>query len=300
MHKAAALLFTCAIACLSSGSSFAQALKPINIGILAANVVQGEQAPVYKAVEQFIYQKFVDQKRFNVIERARFNAVNAERAFQDFNDTKNKAKIKNTGADYVVFTDVTATDVRRVTEPAHYTKKGNLISEITYYDATISFGIRIIDVSTGEVAKAQTFSSGRGGILSSFGSILGGSNSTPAGAIDIALSQNNKALMQFISSSFPTVGYVMAIETKDKKGFPETVLVSIGSADGVTKSSKLQIYETQQLTAGGNTISRKKPVAILAFVRGEGDHITLGKVTNGADILLSVADANTLKVEIVQ
>jgi len=263
----------------------------VTIGILRFRHSAEVPESAATSVEQFVYSAFTSQQRFRVLERSRIDAVQAERAVQQSNEVVNPTALRDLGAQYVVLGEVTRAEVGRMSG-----SRGG-----AFYHATMAYGLRIIDVSTGAVSYSQEFSTGRGNPLAGMFSGFTGDVSTPAGAIDIALQQTRKDLVGLIGRAFSISGQIVSIESRDDKGVPRTVLVSLGVADGVGKKSVLDAYVSQTIDVGGKPLVRKKPVAELSFVEAQGDHLSLFGVRKGGGELGTVANGNaTIQVEFKQ
>jgi hypothetical protein len=265
-----------------------QQTSQVSLGILKADSQRNIPDNVDRAIEQFIYNKFASQKRFKVLERARFNAVNAERQFQEINDVANQSAIQSTGAQFVLFTEITQADVIQKRE-----------NDTVWYEATIAYGVRLIDVSSGQIVQSANFSTGRGNAFSGLAAIFSGDNDTPAGAIDIAVQQTAKEFDIFVGKAFPILGSIVSVESSNKKGEPQTVLISLGEADGVTKKTVFSVFQKQTISVGGKDLQRRRPIGTLTVVRFEGDSLTLAKVTSGATQLVNSAGNEEIGVEIV-
>ena len=289
MRLKAILLSTMSLLALCCGSSGA---SETTIGILRFRHPSGIPDGIATSVEQFVYSAFAGQQRFRILERSRIDAVQAERAVQQSNEVVNPTALRDLGAQYVVLGEVTRADVAVMS--------GNRGG--TAYHATVAYGLRIIDVSTGTVSYSQEFSTGRGNPLAGMFSGFTGDVSTPAGAIDIALQQTRKDLGELIGRAFAISGQIVSVESRDNKGSPRTVLISLGVADGVDKKSVLEAYTSQTIEVGGKPLVRKKPVAELNFVESQGDHLSLFGVRKGGDELASASAASgtTIHVEFKQ
>jgi hypothetical protein len=91
---------------------------------------------------------------------------------------------------------------------------------------------------------------------------------------------------------------VVNVEQADRKGLPLSVLVSVGSADGVDRRSTLIAFTTQNLDVNGQVLVRKKPAGELAFQEAQGDHLSLFRVKKGgAEIGALSAAGTTILVE---
>lgn len=266
-----------------------KAQDEIAIGILRFQKSQQVPDSVVTAVEQMVYSKFTDRKRFKVIERSQLDAIHAELAAQDVMGVEQKTALTSLGASHVVVGQVTQADIGR--------SSGSQGS--TIFSAVISYGIRIIDVSSGSVAYSESFSNGRGNPFANIFSGFTGDNSTPAGAVDIAVQQTAKQINSFLNTAFPVQGRLVSVEARGRKGAPESVLVTLGSMEGVEKKSKAILYMQENIDVGGKTLIRKKPLAELVFLRSEGDQLSIFKVTNASGSIDDAVGSNSAFVELL-
>lgn len=266
----------------------ANAEDKISIGVLKFLSEGRGGDRVSTAVEQMVYSRFADRRQFRVVERSRMDAIQAELAAQDILEVADKTALQSAGADYVVMGQVTQADVS-----SNHTQQGG-----TYYTAIVSYGVRIIDVSTGEVAHSESFSNGRGNMFANAFAGFGGDRSSPAGAVDIAVQQTGKQFDAFLNSAFPSYGRMLSVETRDRKGAPLTVLVSLGKADGVGKKSKALAFRQESLLVDGRELVRKRPVAELSFVRSEGDQLSVFRIKNPSQGVEEAVGSDSVFVEI--
>jgi hypothetical protein len=281
----AVVSFICLLGC-----AFSALAAQTTIGILPFQSAPGVPVDGSLSVEQFVYSAMTSQERFRVLERARVDALFSERNYQQAQEVVNPAALRDLGAQFVLAGEVTRVDIARVQS-----------NGITNYRATIAFGIRIIEVSTGSVVGSEEFSSSRGNPLATVFAGLTGDPATPAGALDIALQQNRKQFERFVRSVFAATGQLVSIEQSDRKGMPASVLISLGSADGIERKSVLAAYFTELITVGDRQLERKHSLAELSFAEAQGDHLSLFKVRKGADRLRRALDeGRTVVVEFIQ
>jgi hypothetical protein len=280
---------TCLLAWAALPASPARAQDEITIGVLQFQRSGNVPDSVLTAVEQMVYSKFTDRKRFRVIERSQLDAIHAELAAQEIMGVEQKTALASIGANYVAIGQVTQTDIGR--------SSGSQGS--TFYSAVISYGIRIIDVSTGSVAYSESFSNGRGNPFANAFSGFTGDNTTPAGAIDIAVQQTAKQVDSFLNTSFPTQGRLVSIESRNRKGSAESVLVTLGSAEGVGKRSKAIAFRQETLLIDGKSLVRKKPIAELTFVRSEGEQLSVFKISKASGSIDDAVGSESVYVELL-
>lgn len=283
------LVFIVAAFCLPASFNAAIAQDGISVGILRFQKSDNTPDSIATAIEQMVYSKFADRKRFKVIERSQLDAIHAELAAQDIMGVEQKTALESLGASYVVIGQVTQAAVTR--------SPGS--QGASYYSANISYGIRIVDVKTGAVAYSESFSNGRGNPFANVLSGFTGDTSTPAGAVDIAVQQTAKQVDSFLNSSFPIQGRLVSVESRGRKGLPENVLITLGSADGVGKKSKAIVYVQETLSIDGKSLIRKKPLAELSFLRSEGEQLSVFKITKSQGSIDDHAGSNAVFVELL-
>lgn len=267
-----------------------RAQEKISVGILrfqsGGEVSQAET----QVIEQFVISRLSSDRRFRVLDRSRLNAIQAERSIQQALNASDKTALADLGAQFVIIGEVSQVDT-----VSRYVQN---VGE--QYRSTLAFGLRVLDVGTGEVAYAEQFSSGRNAL----GNIFAGFNSdtsTPAGALDVALKITGKQMDSFLASAFPVMGEIVSIEAHDRKGVPEQVLVTLGSEDGLIRTSKLNAFLVESIEAGGRTLIRKRPVAELVLARIEGEHLAVFNVTSGGPAIAQLVEqGRKIKVEIKQ
>lgn len=275
------------VLCLSA--TFASAETKISVGILQFQKAGNVPNDAIAVVQQFVSARFTADKRFQVLERVQLAAVQAERAAQGALDVKTKTAIADQGAQYVVVGEVNQVDI------VQEALQGGGVN----YRATATYGLKILDVSTGQVAYSQQFSSASEALKSMFAGITD-NTSTPAGALGVALKKTDKKLGSFLAEAFPVQGFLASIEKSGKNGASE-VVVTLGSEDGVAKNTKLNAFAEETITAGGKSLLRKKSVAELTLQKVEGEHIALAKVDSGGDAITEMmAAGRELKVEVRQ
>lgn len=259
-----------------------------SIAVLQFQHSQSVPESAAQAAEQFIFSKLASDGRFNVLERSRLDAIQAERSVQVALDVGDKTKLTDLGAAYVVLGELTQAEVS--------TLQGN--GGTRAYKATVTYGLRILDVSTGAITYSAQFSSSRDILGNAFAGFTG-DITTPAGALDAAFRLTDKKVDAFLTGAFPVTGIIASIEERGRKGDAAMVLVTLGSADGMPKRAKINAFVTEIVKAGGQELTRKRPLADLALVRTEGDHLSIMKVSKGgAELAAAIDQGSEVKVEI--
>lgn len=258
----------------------ASASGPIQIGLLKFQHSQSIDASAAQAVEQFVFSKIATDGRFQVLDRSRLDAIAAERNVQLALDVEAKTQLADAGAEYVVLGEVTQVNIGA--------QQGS--GGVRIYKATVTYGLRILKVDTGEVSYSGQFSSARDIIGTAFAGFTG-DITTPAGALDAALRLTDKKVTAFFAGAFPVTGIVASIESRARKGAAETVLVTLGDLDGLPARAKLKAYHTEMISAGGRDLTRKRLIADLQLIRFEGEHLSIMKVSKGGAELAKRVDA---------
>lgn len=262
--------------------AMASTSEPIQIGILRFQDVGRPVPTVTTSIEQFIYSKFVDLGRFQVIERSRLDAIEAERFIQQMNNVQLRTELADLGAFFIVLGEVTQAEVvRRRLEGGGET-----------FDATVAYGLRVLDVSTGQVLGSRSFTNRR--------QFISFSPSSPAAAIEQAIQQTSRDVDAFLISLFPVEGVIVSVESTRnlRRGRLEVdVLVSLGAADGVNQRSRLQAFLEEEVRVGQEILNRRRGIAELRFQHHEGDRLSVFRTRRNGEELLSALERGEVKVE---
>jgi hypothetical protein len=155
------------------------------------------------------------------------------------------------------------------------TQKSRIVQE---YTATLNFTLQISDVETGKMISHKSFSSQQGtGLL---GMVNLGIGTSAEDAIAKAILANRRHILSWINETYPPLIQILGIESRDKKGVPETIMVS--GVDGtLKKGAKLVISEVQMIPVpNGPALKRVKKMAILKIMSFQGD-VTVCRIVDG-------------------
>lgn len=273
----------CALALVFTHSAFAKE----KIAVFAFQKSAGVSDDVRNQVEQFVLQALVDEQRFEVLERSQFAALEAERNFQTAMSDQERQAIDELGARFTVIGTVNQSSMER-----------RSLNNGVAYDATIGYGLRIVDVSTGKVAYSGEFSSSTGNLGDVFSKMFQDSTSA-GGALRSALKTTEKTLAKFIDQSFPIFAKVISIERSNRRGEALEVLISGGPADGIGKKTELVTFLRSEIEVDGEVIVRERVLGALKVVRDEGQKLSICKVRSGGKALAeAIAAGNTVHVKV--
>ncbi len=248
----------------------------------------GVSDDVRTQVENFVVQAFVAERRFEVLERSQFSALEAERSFQMAMTEEQRQAIDELGARFTVIGSVTQSSV----------DQDALDGGGVAYKVTISYGLRIVDVGNGKVVYSGEFSSSTGSMKDLFAGVFRDSTSL-GGALKAALNSTAKPLAAFIDQSFPITAKLVSVERVGRKGEVLEVLINAGPADGVAKKTRLQAFVRKEIDVDGETITREQPVAELEVLRDEGPDLSVCKVrSGGGQLAASIERGATVHVKV--
>lgn len=245
------------------------------VGILRFKLAQGvQQEDVRAQIEAFVYEAFVKERRFTVLERAQLEALEVERFLQESMGSAEQVQLKDLGARWLVIGEV-----NQATAEGMPLESGG-----EAYTAVVSFGLRILDVETGRVAYSEQFSSSSGSMTDVFKNLFDDKTSR-GGALRAALKDLEKPLARFIDLAFPIYAQIVSVERTGRGGAAKEVLIAKGPADGITPKTKLIAFERSTMTVDGKELVRERELANLEVVRSEGEHLSVCKVGKGGELI---------------
>lgn len=154
------------------------------------------------------------------------------------------------------------------------------------YTASLSFAMQLSDVETGKVISHKLFGGvqNSGGFLSTIGLNAFTNADTKEEAIASAIKNTRKQIIKWFNELYPPEINIFKIEERDKKGKPETVLVT-GVDESFSRGSQFYVHEIEMLDTGnGKKLRRLKKIARLKITELQGE-VTVCKVSDGEDIL---------------
>ncbi|MEZ5443217.1 MAG: CsgG/HfaB family protein [Lysobacterales bacterium] len=257
----------------------AAAAEREKIGILRFQAAAGIDDDVRSQVEGFVTQALVDERRFEILERSEFDALQVERFLQQAMEPAEQIRIAESGARWIVIGDVNQSSM------STSALDGGGVS----YRGLIAYRLRIVDVSTGQLAYSRQFASSKGGLGDTFKNMF--NDTTSAGAArQAALQQTTKELAQFIDQAFPIEAQILSIEKRGRKGEALEVLIDRGPADGVSRKTALVVFQRSEIQAGDRVLTREQELAQLEVLRSEGEQLSVAKVRKGGAELAAAFD----------
>ena len=210
--------------------------------------------------------------RFNLIERQKLQAILTELDIQmGYSSVNSKVLVEQghiLGANYNLFGMVNSISTQR---NKHVNKETR---EVSYsWDCTISISLRIVDIETGLVKDTE--------IINAKAGLLGISVAdTEIDAWNSACKKVAKKTQDFIKRACPLVAEIAQIE-KEKSGAAVEILISGGSALGIKKKDKLEVFEVSLL----NGKEREVNIASLIVKEVQGANFSICKVKKGGQLL---------------
>lgn len=249
------------------------------LAILQFKSAGGVPEEIRSQVEQYVNDAFVNERRFVVLERSQFAALQAERFLQEAMTDEERARLNELGAQWVVVGEVNQATLSQST----------LDGGTVIYEAIVAYGIRVLDVSTGQVAYSEQFSNSRGALPDMFNRLLD-DKSSPGAAFRAAINKTGKDLAEFLDRAFPVIAKIVSVERAGRDGKPQEVLISKGAADGLSPRTKMLAFTTSVIEVDGRELKRERVIAELTVLRSEGDHLSVCRVTSGGEALRSKLD----------
>ncbi len=288
LHNMKKLLLLLGICSIGFNSSFAQ--KTI-IGIVPfknsaeRNDWNGygtrTQNKEVTGIQDAVTDAFLRTKRFSLVDREKMDQIKSEKRLQqneDFIDGTVIEQSKSLGAQYIVTGNVLKAEV--ATSTTHAPIAGNITSR----NAEVSFSIKVVDVTTGEIMASNTFSgTGRG-----------------KNSFENAMEDIKPEIEKFIRDNFKVTVSIASIEEKAKSGDAMKVLISGGSSLGMKELNVLKVFEAKELTVDGKKLVRKVTIGKIVVAKVEDENFSVCNVTEGGDaIAQKVAAGAKVKCEII-
>jgi hypothetical protein len=162
------------------------------------------------------------------------------------------------------------------------------------YSASISYSLQVIDGATGLTLSVKDFNGntkkqdasnkifGNKGVFGKATGLL--LADTKDEAIRKAINATKDDITDWISESYPALIRIINIESRNKSGFPEVVLIS-GFGSDMSVGKKITIKEITMLDDGnGGQIRREKKIGELKVSEIQGQ-VTVCKVKDGETVL---------------
>jgi predicted Fe-Mo cluster-binding NifX family protein len=241
---------------------------------------QGQSANIV-AIQDAVSDAFLNAKRFTLVEREKMALIKGEKKTQqsdEFIDGSTVEQSKSMGASYIVTGNVSE---------ASFDEQINSVGyglSIPSRKAKISFNIKVIDVSTGEIMASEKFSAEAKG----------------KNGYDEALKIIKPNIEKFIKDNFKITASIANIEAKNASNEATKVLISGGTSIGLKPSTTLKVFELTSLMVDGKKIPRKKEIGQIVVEKVEDENFSICNVTVGGAIIATKSEAGAnLKCEII-
>ncbi len=242
-------------------------------------------------IQQFVVEILRKKSDIDLIDRSNDSALMKELDYQireqsmASNNLVQQGKVL--GANQMIIGTLSNINVEKKTTNGinSFTKK---YETNTSYSASVNFALELIDVETGNILNQKSFDNSEGGgkFLGLNLGLGGGSGNSSDEAIQDAIRATKKSILTWVNQCYPPTIKILKIEDRDKKGFPQTILV-LGVDESLSKGAKLNLNELEDLDiGGGKKVTRSKKVGELKITDKQGD-ITVCKVTDGEKTLES-------------
>jgi curli biogenesis system outer membrane secretion channel CsgG len=249
------------------------------------------------SIQSTVTKAFVKTARFNVIDRSKLDLIRQERNPQRSEDiandgidqgTSNVSKYLITG--HVLVAQIenletleggSITSVLNASLNATLNEKTENVEKseaASVYNAKLSFLLKIIDETTGQVMYSETIDPKSGNSM--FGA-MGVGSATPELAMTKAIKTIEDKIDEFVKINFPITFALVEIQEKDNKGMATKILIAGGNSFGLKKGDKLKIVESILIEVNGKNLERKKEIGEVRILKVEGENFSHCSVTSG-------------------
>lgn len=147
--------------------------------------------------------------------------------------------------------------------------------KVVSYTSTVKFSLSIIDTTNGTIIKQETFDNL-------------GVGDTEEKAVVSALDVKKSPIKRFINNTFAVGGKVIAVD-EEQKGKAKTIFIDLGSADGLKKGQKLEVFKEVDI-AGEKS---KKLIGEIQVKEVMSAGRSLCDVKKGGDVIVSELEKGT-------
>lgn len=284
----------------------AQDAETFSIGILPTTSTIAYGNSYREHIRESLTKVFAEKSRFTVVDRSKLDAISQERDLQkevEFFDGKVAEQGKAIGAQYLASANIYNLSANSIQITKSRSVKG---ADGKYYTQNynvpglaiiVGINIQLVDVATGGVKSTRQISKS-----------LNYESTEPNACILSTLSQLEPQMRAWINDVFPVEMKIVSIETTNKKGLPETVLVKGGNDMNlqhsralfglVNSSTQLEVVEVQIIKLDGKEINRPIVVGKVVVHKVEGE-LSVCKVKDGAETIQQKLNAGvTLYIRI--
>ncbi|HNQ69511.1 MAG TPA: CsgG/HfaB family protein [Bacteroidales bacterium] len=273
----------------------------ITVGILPTTDERGMTNSTTTIISESIINCFSKTKRFQLVDRSKMEAINAEKDLQKTENFIDGTTIKqgnSVGAQYLVTSSVSS-----------FTSDKK--------DCSFLLNLKVINVETGQIRAAEDYSIKGMAIIAKTGSIVSGTTmlapirglgniagtNQAIGAIQSgnedaafkkALENMVEKVDEFVNKNFVPVYTLVKILKKDSGGNAQQVLLLEGFDAGLKKGDRLKVDEITQLEVNGKSYTRKNTIAQLIIRNVEGENFSACEITSGSKELTEKIEQNAI------
>jgi len=284
------------------------------IGILPITVADYSSNSHKEAIYGIISKVFTGKSRFTVVDRAKLDQVARERNLQkqeDFIDGYIVEQGKSLGAQYLVSCNIiqisssSNKEKRKKTRSVKDPNTGKYVSEDYYVDmyvfqSSVKLNMQVIEVATGSVKSSKIITSSKTYETQT------PKNGDEESVINSAVSETEGYLKAWANEVFPVEMKVMKVESLNKKGMPEKILIK-GGADMdlqhsgwlINTSSDLEVYENEIIPMDGKEYTRKVPIGKVTIAETQGEFSVCKVKSGGETIQKKLNEGKTLYLRIL-
>lgn len=275
-------------------SKISVAVLPPDVTKIISNASTGSSDinMITDALTQKIVSKLVGLKRIAVVERTAMDKILKEQDFQMSDLAAENTQVRlgqMMGADFLVILQIYQAQTTTVTQTEE--EKQTWGDRGTQYNGLLEYGIRLVQVSTGEVTSTKNLK-GDTGFLT---------YTTTTEALSNALNMSSDKLNDWLKTAFPVSGKIYEIK-KEKKGEALSVAITCGSADGIRKNDVFTVIEYTEVELDGKKVNRSKDIGKIKVTKTESDGLfsTCEVIKGGKTISTKIKAGSKLDVILVK
>ncbi len=244
------------------------------------------------SLTEVVVGSVVKSNRFTVVDRTNFDDIFSEENLQkgeSFIEGEVVEQGKKLGAQFIITGNLISASSEPVYKEVPVSKDSEEKKKVLDgYKGKVSFSIKILDVTTGQIMATSTLGNDGSGNFWYFMSTYG----TKEEAITEALKSADKPVFQFIDKHFPVSMRIFEI-TDQKKGRAKEIVITGGSSKGLFVGQNLSIVEVREVTVDGKVLERKKPIGEAVITDIEDENFSKCKVRrSGAELVKEKFDSN--------
>lgn len=242
-----------------------------------------------------------------VLERKEWEKILKEKGIQKTEEFLNGKIVEQNmalGAEFLLIITIQNMDITENKTQYNYTNiltKNQEQGWTREIKCNVILGAKVVSIADGVVKYNKTFTLSKTDSSKDKNGYFATSRTDIAAAMKPDLAEQcKKSFRNFMYEVFPPAIEIIKIEaqTQGKKEKAEQVLCKTTSE--LVEGSNLEVYTEEILSVGGETMVRKKNVAMLKVLRMEGGSIALCKVTTGGESILQLMNGKTsLKCDLI-